>query len=67
MDAGDKKKPGDEIPSGQSEADARPGIGAGENATACVNDLHQAHGFFPVNLRETRCSFGIVQVELGNP
>jgi len=67
MNARDKKQPSNEIPSRQSEADARPGIGAGENAAACVHGLHQAHGFFAVNLRETRCSSGIVQVELGNP
>jgi len=60
VNAGDKKQPGNEIPSGQCEADACPGIGAGEDATVRVNGLHQAHGFFPVNLRETRCSFGIV-------
>jgi hypothetical protein len=60
VNAGDKKQPGNEIPSRQGETNARPGIGAGENSAACVNGLHQAHGFFPVNLRETRCSFGIV-------
>jgi len=66
MDAGDEKQPGNEIPSGQGEADARPGISTGENAAARIHSLHQAHGFFPVNLRKARGGFRIVQVELCN-
>jgi len=63
MNPRDKQKPGEQLPSGQCQADAGPGISAGVNSSARVDSLHQAHGFFPIHLREADGDVGVVEIE----
>ena len=63
MNPRDKQKPGEQLPSGQCQADAGPGIRARVNPSALVDSLHQAHGFFPIHLREAGGDAGVVEIK----
>jgi len=63
MNPWDKQKPGEQLPSGQCQADAGPGIHARVNASARVDSLHQAHGFFPIHLRKAGGNAAVVEIK----
>lgn len=63
MDAGNRKQPGQQIPSRQKHADASPGIHSTVDAATRIDRLHPTHSDLVIDLREALGHGGIVQVE----
>jgi len=67
VEAGNQQEPSEQIPAGKKQSDARPGVGATQDAAVQVNRLHPEHGHLAVDLREAQLCGGIVQVQELNP
>ena len=62
-----QKNPGEPIPAGEKESDARPGISAAPDTPACVYPLHRAHGHFAIDLWETSLRGRVIEAEKLDP
>ena len=58
-----KQDPRYEIPTRQQHANVCPSICTTPNVAVRVNGQHPAHSSFSIDLRESRCRGGIMQVE----
>lgn len=58
-----QKHPRYELPSWQSQPNARPGVGSGIDAPSRIDGLHQAHRFSDVDLRKAGGHAGVMKVQ----
>jgi len=63
MNSGDEQDPGEKIPTGREQADARPGVGTFVGAALWIDGHHPLHRFFLIDLREPLQSGRVAQVE----
>lgn len=63
MNAGDEQKPGEKFPARKCEADAGPGVSSGVDVAGGINSLHEAHGFFFIDLRKAHRNDVVVKIE----
>lgn len=66
MDTWNEQEPRQEFPTREREADARPAVHTAVDSPGGIDGLHQAHGFFTINLRKASRHAWIVQVEQFN-
>ena len=62
MNTWNQNDPRYEIPTRQQHANVCPSICTGPNTAVRVNGHHPAHSTFSIDLRESRCRGGIMQV-----